>query len=420
MAVSCFSCFSCLGDKSSGNADGSSQRRRQLGKQPSERGPLRGSTNGNGSSLHQEDLDDAIEETAKGIIEWSEVNKPGGFVFVETVAPATRNHGRVDLMQRRGKQVAVKRMPNQWMRDSYADFRQMYPKASERPWYDMAFTKLLNELRCPYAVDLLGVYRDVDHTYMVMSYASGGDLFMWSDSLPAPGATRESMIKPVLMQVCEALCWLHNHGIAHRDMSLENVLLTPGPDGETSVKVIDFAMATLKRECTQIRGKNSYQAPEMHLDASYDAFLVDAFAVGIVAYGTAVKDYPWLATIREECQLFEYVTVFGFERLLERRRLKTGERIIDVLSPELVDFLCGLLELLPSSRTTFGENCWESEQAADGKRRASVWQTPWFAPGESGGSTPVRKKSSKRIGLSILNGDPLKKLASNGKLNKIR
>ena len=46
----------------------------------------------------------------------------------------------------------------------------------------------------------------------------------------------------------------------------------------------------------EVRGKQSYQAPEMHGSDTYDAFLADDFALGVVVFAMAVQDYPWTAT----------------------------------------------------------------------------------------------------------------------------
>lgn len=322
----------------------------------------------------------------------------GGFTFVKTLQEAVRNHGRVDLMSRDGQQVAVKRMPTRWVRQGPKEFKEQYPTASERPWYDFGFVQTLNRLECPYVCEFIGIFRDDVNTFVVTALASEGDLFGWCDNDPKPGKEREAIMKPVVSQVFDAVRWIHTLGIAHRDISLENILLTKDTDGELIVKMIDFGMGTLKRWCVkEIRGKQSYQCPEMHSEGEYDALLADAFAVGVSVFAMAVQDYPWISTKRNACQLFEYVSAFGFRKLLERRKLRkgNGERLIEVLSDDFVVLCEGLVSFEPRERSAFGEPIWAVEEAKLGKKRNSVWDEKWLS-GPGSRRYPVKLRNLKK------------------------
>merc|ERR1719162_2304508 len=113
--------------------------------------------------------------------------------------------------------------------------------------------------------------------------------------------------------------------IVHRDISLENVLLTKS-GGRSEVKIIDFSMASTERmfPCTidLLRGKQSYQAPEMHLEKSYDAFLSEAFAVGVLLYTLFLKDCPWMSTVPGVCKNYAFVDRHGFQEFCDRRKVR--------------------------------------------------------------------------------------------------
>lgn len=185
-------------------------------------------------------------------------------------------------------------------------------------------------------------------------------------------------------QMFSAVAWLHDLGICHRDLSLENILLQKSADSGSDglqVKLIDFGMSTLQRHtCNEIRGKQSYQAPEMHRkDEDYDGFLTDVFALGVVIYCLASQDYPWQSTQPGGCQLFSYVSLKGFRAFLERRKLRkgSGERLIEVFTTPFVDLVAGLTALSPVERFTVGEQCW-TQPSAPATQRTAVWDLAWL------------------------------------------
>merc|ERR1712032_710666 len=164
-------------------------------------------------------------------------------------------------------------------------------------------------------------------------------------------------------QIFAAASWLHNLGIAHRDLSLENTLVTDGGGGEMQIKLIDFGMATLSKSCThEIRGKASYQAPEMHGKSPCDPIAFDHFALGVVLFAMASQDYPWSSTEPNTCRLFESVKQLGLRKVLTHRRVRkqSSKKLSDVLSPDFVELVEGMLAFDPAERSTLNELCYAS------------------------------------------------------------
>jgi len=315
-------------------------------------------------------LQESMEIVTASVQAWD----PEEFVLQSLLQEAVRNHGRVDLMQKKnGEKIAVKRMPNRWVREGPAEFNEQYPTASERPWVDIGLVRYLNSIRYPYACELLGVFRDDETTYVAATLATIGDLFTWCDRDPRPGAAREAVMLPIVGQIFVGVRWLHDLGVAHRDLSLENILLTDAAGGQ-QVKLIDFGMSTTNRICRrEVRGKQSYQAPEMHSATEYDAFLADEFALGVVLFAMAVQDYPWTSTKKSSCQLFEYISTFGLMKFLRKRKLRKGtEHLSEVLSPELAQLIDCMLQLEPVNRLSLGESCY------NGEARRTVWDEAWI------------------------------------------
>merc|ERR1719221_375582 len=270
-----------------------------------------------------------------------------------------------------GCSVAVKTMPNKWVRSGPDRFKEYYPNTGEQPWNDLGLLKSLNRMDFPYVCDLLGVFRDSQNMYVVTSLATEGDLFSWCFLGPKPGREREALMQPIVSQLFSAVKWLHEIGIAHRDISLENILLTDAGCGSLRVKIIDFGMATLSQKChKEVRGKPSYQAPEMHLLVEYDAFLADAFSIGVVLFSMMAQDYPWLSTKLGSCPLFDCANMFGLKQSLKKQKLH------EVFTPAFTELVGGLLEINPQDRLGLGESCYA--RGVVDRNRLTVWDMRWL------------------------------------------
>jgi serine/threonine protein kinase len=290
---------------------------------------------------------------------------------------AARNSGLVHVVQERQslELLAVKEMPKTWTGNCHEEFVKMHPKESEHPWTDLGCMHFLNSVNYKYACHLHGVYQSNAHTFIVSSLATEGDLFQYAGKGEPPGRKRELELSPLVVQLCHALQLLHGYQIAHRDISLENIVLTIGKGGALQLLLIDFGMAAVGQKFQGCEyGKPSYIAPEMHADGVYDAFLSDTFAAGVVVYALFWKDYPWTST--SACKCWAYVRRHGLKKYCERRCLEsTRKELTSCISDAFMQVMEGLLHWDPESRLTLGEK--------EFCNRRSVWDENWFrAAGE--------------------------------------
>lgn len=82
--------------------------------------------------------------------------------------------------------------------------------------------KILKLLDHPNIVKLYEIIENDDRIYLIMEYASGGELFDYivsKDRLPEKEACK------IYMQIIAGIQYLHGLGIAHRDLKPENLLL---------------------------------------------------------------------------------------------------------------------------------------------------------------------------------------------------
>lgn len=134
-------------------------------------------------------------------------------------------------------------------------------------------------------------YQTDQRLYFVMPYITGGELYK---VLKSRRTFDEPTIKFFIAQVIIGLGKLHEKGIMHRDLKLENIML----DTNGYVKIIDFGMAKMLETPNQLAhtvcGTPEYYAPELINEEGYDK-TVDWWACGILIYEMLTGVTPFFA-----------------------------------------------------------------------------------------------------------------------------
>jgi hypothetical protein len=135
--------------------------------------------------------------------------------------------------------------------------------------------------------------------YFLMEFVEGKSL---ADTVLAEGPFPLERAVRLALQACEALIVAHEgpDGVVHRDLKLENFMLTKDRAGQETVKVLDFGIAKLTEKEADSRlttvgtlGTPGYAAPEQLRAEPVDA-RTDLFAFGVVLYGLLTGKDPWL------------------------------------------------------------------------------------------------------------------------------
>uniref|UniRef100_A0A8C7SE83 non-specific serine/threonine protein kinase n=1 Tax=Oncorhynchus mykiss TaxID=8022 RepID=A0A8C7SE83_ONCMY len=196
---------------------------------------------------------------------------------------------------------------------------------------EVRIMKLLNH---PNIVKLFEVIETERTLYLVMEYASGGEVF---DYLVAHGRMKEKEARAKFRQIVSAVQYCHQKHIVHRDLKAENLLL----DADMNIKIADFGFSnefTMGNKLDTFCGSPPYAAPELFQGKKYDGPEVDVWSLGVILYTLVSGSLPFDGQNLKE---------------LRERVLRGKYRIPFYMSTDCENLLKRFLVLNPAKRGTF-------------------------------------------------------------------
>ncbi|MEM7332001.1 MAG: tetratricopeptide repeat protein [Chloroflexota bacterium] len=145
--------------------------------------------------------------------------------------------------------------------------------------------QVLAGLRHPHIISVLNYGFDQFLTpFYTMSYLPSAE-----NILEAGKALPQNQKIDLMMQMLQALAYLHRRGVLHRDLKPDNVLVTDG-----HLRVLDFGLAIAQSDSkdSSTSGTPAYWAPEIWLGESFSE-PADLFAAGVIGFELLVGQHPF-------------------------------------------------------------------------------------------------------------------------------
>ena len=181
------------------------------------------------------------------------------------------------------KQVAIKIVTKKKAPDDY--LTKFLPREIQ----------VMKQLDHPNVVRMHEAIETSSRIYLILDLADNGDLLEY---IRTNGALKEDKAGKFFKQLLDAVDYIHNHGIVHRDLKCENLLL----NRDEQIFLSDFGFArsqpahpeTKKRRLSQtFCGSYAYAPPEILRGIAYDGTFADIWSLGVVLYTMVCACLPF-------------------------------------------------------------------------------------------------------------------------------
>ncbi|EDR06003.1 uncharacterized protein LACBIDRAFT_251514 [Laccaria bicolor S238N-H82] len=221
----------------------------------------------------------------------------GDYTLSKTLGAGSMGKVKLATHNVTGEKLAVKilprvypatKVPNGSNSTDSSAARQASKDASKeiRTLREAALSMLLYH---PYICGMREMIVHHHHYYMVFEYVNGGQML---DYIISHGRLRERVARKFARQVGSALEYCHLNNVVHRDLKIENILISQ----TGNIKIIDFGLSNLYDPVTHLStfcGSLYFAAPELLNAKVYTGPEVDVWSFGVVLYVLVCGKVPF-------------------------------------------------------------------------------------------------------------------------------
>ncbi|KAJ6013466.1 hypothetical protein N7540_008057 [Penicillium herquei] len=212
----------------------------------------------------------------------------GQWALGKTIGAGSMGKVKLAKHMETGEQVAVKIVPRVSTEEHRSGRESERADRSKeiRTAREAAIVSLTSH---PYICGMRDVVRTTYHWYMLFEYVNGGQML---DYIISHGKLKEKQARKFARQIASALDYCHRNSIVHRDLKIENILISKTGD----IKIIDFGLSNLFSPRSLLKtfcGSLYFAAPELLQARQYTGPEVDVWSFGIVLYVLVCGKVPF-------------------------------------------------------------------------------------------------------------------------------
>ena len=292
------------------------------------------------AQTNEEIVYDKVEPSKAELVEDKEGKKLAGYSIQDFIGEGEQ--GKVKLLQKGRQWFASKIFSDGILKQSHlvetTDGDAVYTEPYEDFYREVAVMKKLNHANLIKLKEVLFDKKKKKY-YMIMDYCSKGAIMDYDEETESfiypwkedKEPFTDSQLEKIINNSAQGLYYLHYHGIAHRDIKPQNLLLCE----DFSVKLADFGQSHLlsdARTSSRRLGTDFFISPELlSSETKIDLKAADVWALGITFYLIIFGEFP-----------------LGNEEEGSESELKFGES--REISEDLKDLLRKMLEKNPVIR----------------------------------------------------------------------
>ena len=198
----------------------------------------------------------------------------------------------------------------------------------------------LKELDHPHIVRFFECYHDTQNHYTVMELCQGPVLVRLVEKTKG---LPENLVRKFAYQALCAVNYLHHVGVAHRDIKLDNFMLTSKDLDKADLKLIDFGLSSSFRD-NRLKshvGTPWYLAPEVLRKSEGYTEACDAWSLGVMFYIMVTGEQPFKGRNNNEI----YTRILEDPVSFEHKKLAAS-------SPDCLQLILALLQKDPKVRVS--------------------------------------------------------------------
>ena len=178
--------------------------------------------------------------------------------------------------------------------------------------------------------------------YIIMDYLNHGSL---SSQIIKNVGFGEDLGRLIFSQLLDGLEAIHNSNIVHRDIKLDNIMVS-GDD--YTLKYVDFGFAIEKSfgYLSSYLGTPSHAAPELHMKSPYLGVYEDIFSLGVTLFITVTGYLPFALPMPND-PLYHYISIGDYYNFWRKRNIKVSQSFMELFN--------NLIAFDPSQRPSISE-----------------------------------------------------------------